>query len=88
MSIPNPARDPDGFFGNDEAPRPDPAAMLARSMLGSGLPGSLLDRIDRALEAREERRFARRRATPPAGGKPASIAAGRLAAPIGPDTSR
>jgi hypothetical protein len=55
MSTPNPARDPDGFFRAEEALRPDAVTVYARSMLGSGLLGSLLDRIDRILEAREER---------------------------------
>ncbi len=58
MSTPRPARDPDGFFQQEEALRPDATAMFARSMLGSGVLGSLLDRIDQLLEAREERLFA------------------------------
>lgn len=55
MSMPNPARDPDGFFRGEEALRPEAVTVLARSMLGSGVLGSLLDRIDRLLEARESR---------------------------------
>ncbi len=58
MSTPNPARDPDGLFQAAEALRPDAVTMFARSMLGSGVLGSLLDRIDRILEAREEREMA------------------------------
>ncbi|MDQ3655873.1 MAG: hypothetical protein M3457_12440 [Chloroflexota bacterium] len=55
MLTPNPARDLDGLFQVGEARRPDTIIVLARSMLGSGLLGSLLDRIDRILDDLEER---------------------------------
>lgn len=55
MLAPSPARDRDGLFQVGEARRPDTVTVFARSMLGSGLLGSLLDRIDRILDDLEER---------------------------------
>jgi len=55
---PNPAPDRDGFSQAGEARRPDIVTVYARSMLGSGLLGSLLDRIDRILDDLEERNLA------------------------------
>lgn len=55
MLTPNPTHDPNSFFQLGEARRPDTVTVFARSMLGSGLLGSLLDRIERILEDLEER---------------------------------
>lgn len=58
MPIPNPAHDPFGPTRQMGSLGLDPTSMLARSMLGSGPIGSLLDRIERALDARDAQRVA------------------------------
>lgn len=57
MSTPRSGGDPTGYFQQHEAFRPSSSAMFQRSMLGSGLLVSLLDRIDQLLEAHDERRL-------------------------------
>ncbi|MDQ3654125.1 MAG: hypothetical protein M3457_03455 [Chloroflexota bacterium] len=80
MLTPNPARDPDGFIQVGEARRPDTVTVFTRSMLGSGLLGSLLDRIDRILDDFEKRNLPVARPAESTG----DASAGRVDIPLAP----
>ena len=67
--------DPDGFLGTYDTLPPDPVFMAFRRLLTTGPIGALMARLERWIEARDDRRDARSIAGSPAPAIPGASAA-------------